>query len=205
MGGRIERRLGLRVFRRGLPFRTAFFYWRAVRVARDDPWASHVMTHEDDFVHIVGTLAKGRRRVVEVGTGCGTTAIGLALADPSCEVSTYDPFFAQDRVAPYVGLARRAARRVSFLMEPGESPSNPPDSVDLVFIDGSHERAATVAAFRAWEPHVVVGGLVAFHDFNPVNWPGVVEAVREDLNLEGEIVGYDLFVWRKQHGTPTST
>jgi hypothetical protein len=35
---------------------------------------------------------------------------------------------------------------------------------------------------------------VAFHDYSPV-WPGVMQAVDEDLHLTGDVFA-DVFVWR---------
>ena len=50
------------------------------------------------------------------------------------------------------------------------------DSVDLVFLDASHDRAAVEADIRAWRPKLRLGGLLAGHDYAP-DHPGVVEAV----------------------------
>ncbi len=63
----------------------------------------------------------------------------------------------------------------------------------MVFIDGSHSRDDTVAAFQAWCPQLRVGGIVAFHDYDDPAYPGVTEAVR-DLGLRGEPRRH-LFVW----------
>jgi hypothetical protein len=76
----------------------------------------------------------------------------------------------------------------------GRGPADPPP-VDAVFIDSSHELEETVATFRTWEPAVVPGGIIAFHDWEDAAYPGVTDAVRE-LGLLGEARGH-LFVWRK--------
>ena len=39
------------------------------------------------------------------------------------------------------------------------------------------------------------GGVIAFHDYDDEDYPGVTEAVRE-LGLQGEARGH-LYVWRK--------
>ncbi len=44
-------------------------------------------------------------------------------------------------------------------------------SIDMLFIDGSHEYADVLADFDGFFPHVVPGGIVAFHDVSD-DWPG---------------------------------
>jgi predicted O-methyltransferase YrrM len=68
-------------------------------------------------------------------------------------------------------------------------------TADLVFIDGSHEREATIAHMQAWRPRLAPGGVVVFHDYENEVWPGVADAIRE-LGLTGETPGGSLFVWR---------
>jgi len=65
--------------------------------------------------------------------------------------------------------------------------------VGLVFVDSAHDRASIVATVHAWRPALKAGGVMAFHDFDHPDWPGVREAT-ETLGLRGDVVG--LFVWR---------
>ena len=164
----------------------------AVREA--DDFTLVAMTRSDDLATVL-RLARGKKRVVEIGTGGGTTTIALALDDRDRFVWSYDvkpPRPTRDR---YLGLAPRdVARRISFLQESGAEPSDPPSSVDFVFIDGSHQREDTVATFRAWRRQLAPGGTIAFHDFGR-NWPGVSEAI-DDLGLKGEVEGL-VFSWRE--------
>lgn len=44
------------------------------------------------------------------------------------------------------------------------------DPIRLLFIDGAHEYEAARSDFLMWQEHVVVGGLVAFHDVD--EWDG---------------------------------
>jgi predicted O-methyltransferase YrrM len=84
--------------------------------------------------------------------------------------------------------------RIEFLTRDGNDPTDGPP-VDFVFIDASHECNDTIHTFRAWEPRVTPGGVVAFHDYADPNWPGVTDAVRR-LGLDGRAHGH-LFVWTK--------
>jgi hypothetical protein len=43
--------------------------------------------------------------------------------------------------------------------------------IHLLFIDGSHKYEDVLADFEGFFPHVVPGGIIAFHDVVP-NWPG---------------------------------
>lgn len=49
-------------------------------------------------------------------------------------------------------------------------------SVDLVFLDASHDRGAVSADIAAWRPKLRPGGRLAGHDYAP-DHPGVIDAV----------------------------
>ncbi len=62
-----------------------------------------------------------------------------------------------------------------------------PAKVDVLFVDTSHEYAATVAECRAYVPRVAPDGVALFHDTNLAGWPGYewdgdVPPVRHALN-----------------------
>ena len=136
-------------------------------------------------------LARGRRNVVELGTGPGWTALALALADRRRRVTTYDPVV-HDHRYEYAALAGDAAERVCWVTAPGTEAEG--EDVDLLFVDSTHEREPTVAEFRAWQPRLAPGAVVAFHDYDHPAFPGVRDAV-EALGLSGEVRG-GMFVTR---------
>ena len=180
------------MYRSGVPLRAVRFFDRAIRRAESDPRGSYVMTKHDDYAFLL-RLARGRIRCVELGTGIGTTALGLAIAEAHREVWTYDPY--PRDLGRYTRLVpAHVSNRVHFISERGDSPSSPPADVDFLFIDSSHARAEVVSEYRAWKPQLAPGAVVAFHDYGPV-WPGVQQAVDEDLRLTGEVHA-DVFVWR---------
>ena len=49
--------------------------------------------------------------------------------------------------------------------------------IRLLFIDGDHSYEASKEDFALWSPHIVPGGLIAFHDIG--DWPGVTAFYRE--------------------------
>jgi predicted O-methyltransferase YrrM len=179
---------------RRLPPRVAWFRHRARRVApRVGDEFSPVSAMRTDELGRLLRLARGRRNVVELGTGTAWTAISLALADGRRRVLSYDPIARPER-EHYLALAGGARNRIELIERPGES--GPPEGAapaELVFIDSSHEREETLAAFSAWSGQLTPNGVVAFHDYDEPLYPGVTEAVRE-LGLEGEVFGH-LFIW----------
>jgi len=173
----------------------AWFRMRARRLAerREDQFTLRSVTRVDELGRLI-ELARGRRRVVELGTGTAWTTIALALADHARQVVSYDPLVWDGR-DEYLALAGSARERIKFVREPGETgppPGAPP--AELVFIDSSHDREPTLAEFAAWREALAPQAVVVFHDYEEPAYPGVTEAVRE-LGLDGERFGH-MFIWR---------
>lgn len=181
---------------RRLPPRVAWFYARALLRARrlGDSFALRSTTRPAD-VALVLELARGRRRVAELGTATGWTAGALALDDRERRVVSFDPVVQQHRDA-YLALLPSAARaRLDLRAETGDAgAAGVAEPVELLFVDSTHSRAGTVAELRAWRPKLAPGALVVLHDYGNPAFPGVAEAVA-DLALEGEARG-GCFVWR---------
>jgi predicted O-methyltransferase YrrM len=138
--------------------------------------------------------ARGRRRVVELGTGTAWTAISLVLADPGREVVSYDPVERPERER-YLRLVSPGARRRLMLVG-ASGDEGPRDSgvVELLYIDSSHHRQDTISEVEAWRLALGEGSLVVFDDFAHPGYPGVEEAVRH-LGLVGD-QRHGLFVHR---------
>ena len=179
-----------------LPPRVALFYSRARRTAArtGDDWSLRSATPPRSLARLL-RLAKGRRRVVEVGTGTAWTTAALALADRERHVLSFDPKAWPQRER-YLRLAGAGATSRIELVEGGGEvgPGTRPWPVDMLFVDGSHERELTVRTFEAWRTALAPGAVVAFHDADNPDYPGVGEAIAE-LGLDGEVEG-DVFVWR---------
>jgi predicted O-methyltransferase YrrM len=168
---------------RALPRRAALFQARAMlRAARlGDDWALQSSTRPADVAELL-RLARGRRNVVELGTATGWTAGALLLAEPQRRLASYDPVQREHRDA-YLALLPRAAReRLQLIQAPGHDARG--KDVELLFIDSSHDRDATVAELEAWQPRLAPGALVVLHDYGNPAYPGVEQAVAE-LALDG--------------------
>ncbi|WP_437327112.1 class I SAM-dependent methyltransferase [Sorangium sp. So ce381] len=60
-------------------------------------------------------------------------------------------------------------------------------SLDLVFLDGSHDRAAVLADLEAWWPRLKPGAVLAGHDHNE-DHAGVMEAVAHFMSRVGRAI-----------------
>jgi predicted O-methyltransferase YrrM len=180
----------------GLPPKVALFYARSRRLARrrHDEWSLHSSTKPADLRELI-RIAKGRREVVEIGTGTAWTSAALALADRKRTITTFDPIVRGEREW-YIGLAGIPVRkRVTFESADGEAGAEDYDGrPSLLYIDGSHERERTIGTFMAWRPKLAPGAIVAFHDYSNPVYPGVREAIGE-LGLNGEVIG-EFYVWK---------
>jgi predicted O-methyltransferase YrrM len=182
-GSRSELRhaLGLRA----LPPRVARFQWRAHRLARSegDEFSLSSATRPADLA-ILLELAAGRKRIAELGTATAWTAASLVLADPGREVITFDPVEHAIRER-YLDLVEAGIRdRITFIAAPGADGPRDPEPIDLLYIDSTHERADTIAEWRAWQRALRPGAIVVFDDYTHPDFPGVRDAVAE-LELDG--------------------
>src|SRR5215218_308254 len=168
---------------RALPPRAAVFQARAMlRAARlGDDWALQSSTRPADVAELL-RLSRGRRRVVELGTATAWTSGALLLADPQRRLTSFDPVEREHRDAYLRLLPRSARERLELVWAPGHEARG--DGVELLFVDSSHDRDATVAEVRAWRPCLAPGALVVLHDYANPAYPGVAQAV-EELGLEG--------------------
>jgi predicted O-methyltransferase YrrM len=176
-----------------LPPRVARFQVRARRLARrtEDGFSLASTTRPADLRTLLA-VARGRRRVVELGTATGWTAISLALADPGRTVLSCD-VVARTEPERYLGLIGGDVRaRIELAVRSGSDGPGDRSPVDLLYIDSSHERAQTIAEVRAWRPVLGPGAVIVFDDYTHPDYPGVCEAVAE-LGLSGDQRG-TLFV-----------
>ena len=146
------------------------------------------------------TRGGGARTLVEIGSyqGRSTVVLGAALRalSPQSRLYAIDPHegivgAADARLnhgSPTFEafLANVAAAGVSELVEPVRSLSYETEwdrPIDLLFVDGLHDRLNVERDFRHFEPFLAEGACVLFHDYAHY-YPGVVEFV--DLLVAGE-------------------
>jgi predicted O-methyltransferase YrrM len=137
--------------------------------------------HTSGEAEVLASLVREARCVVEIGVYEGSSAwvFSDALA-PEADLHLIDPFVDQHGWALRAGwhatpaatrlAVRRRARRggpricwhIARSQDVGRAWTGPP--ADLVFIDGDHSPEACREDWAVWHPHVVPGGVVAFHD-----------------------------------------
>lgn len=171
---------------RTLPPRVALFQWRAWRLARrtEDDF-SRVSRTEARKLAVLLSAARGRRQIVELGTGTAWTAISLVLADPRRVVLSYDPVERPERERYLRLVSPSTRRRLTFVGASGDRGPRDSRTVELLYIDSSHQRQDTISEVEAWRPTLGEGSLMVFDDFAHPDYPGVEDAVR-DLGLAGE-------------------
>lgn len=178
-----------------LPPRVALFQWRAWRLARrlgDD--FSPVSRTGVRKLKVLLDAARGRQRVVELGTGTAWTTISLALADQGRVVQSYDPIERPERELYLQLVGQGAQQRLTFVSASGDEGPRDSRKVELLYIDSEHARDSTISEFEAWRPALGEESIVVFDDFGHPDYPGVEEAVRY-LKLAGD-ARHGLFVHR---------
>ncbi len=162
------------------------FQWRAWRLAGKigDEFSRDSFTRPAKLAVLLD-ISRGRRRVVELGTATGWTALSLLLADQDRTVVSFDPFARgeRDRYARLAGAGVTA--RARFLTAPGDSGPRSSEPIELLYIDSSHCRDETIREVQAWTPVMTTGAIIVFDDFDHPQYPGVRDAVQQ-LGLEGE-------------------
>jgi len=184
----------LRALRVRLPPRVLLFRFRAIALARRTEDRSRRSPLSIWRLSRLLAFARGRDRIVELGTAAGWTAYSLALANSRARVTTYDrePRAGRDRYRRLVPA--RALERVELVLRRGEEGPEQPTSCDLLLIDADHWHPAVREMFDAWYGSVVPGGLVIFDDVAP-EFPDVAQTIA-DLGLSGKRLGR-LFVHQK--------
>ena len=75
------------------------------------------------------------------------------------------------------------------------------NSLDFVFIDGSHLYEAVLADINAWLPKVKTGGIIAGHDIDgPEEFNGVRKAVEEVFGQDFDVVNPSWASWLHKVG-----
>ena len=138
--------------------------------------------------------------VVEVGSWKGRSTIALATGigarpgkgvviavDPHQGSAAHKAYEEGDTFAEFESNLRRAG--VADLVTSVRATSTAARervadrSVDLLFVDGSHELEDVLADIDAWEPALRPGATVAFHD--SISFPGVAGALRARALVRG--------------------
>lgn len=126
------------------------------------------------------SLVKPNDGCVDVGGGRGKTAIVMSLASQNVVsvVSLWNVPGEGVREEMVTNAALAGAPVVHVLGDSLMAAERAPMS-DVVFIDADHSYKAVKADILAWGKVVKPGGIIAFHDCDSVNHPGVSKAIKK--------------------------
>lgn len=142
---------------------------------------------------ILCRLAKGctgRGEIIEIGSWKGRSTVCLATGsragagtkitaiDPHTGSSEHGDVHTFDEFTKNIndkGVADMVEPIVDFSANVGKNWDKP---VELLWIDGAHEYEYVLEDYEVWEPHLVEGGVIAFHD-SPM--PGVWKVIEDHL------------------------
>jgi hypothetical protein len=62
-----------------------------------------------------------------------------------------------------------------------EAERNWKELIEFLWIDGAHEYDLVKLDFEKWVPHLIEGGIIAFHDTTGWLWPGPKRVVEEEI------------------------
>jgi MMP 1-O-methyltransferase len=124
---------------------------------------------EGEALYELARACRGDGVIVEIGSwkGKSTVCLGLGSQDGvGVPVYAVDPH-ADHRFGDFKTNIERAG--IADLVRPIPSLSQTAadgfeESIELLFVDGSHEYDLVLEDFEKWVPKVVDGGWVAFHD-----------------------------------------
>jgi glycosyltransferase involved in cell wall biosynthesis/predicted O-methyltransferase YrrM len=148
------------------------------------------------FLYSIAETKRGNGEIVEIGSCFGRSTIYLAegarhagrgtvwAVDPHTgdiawdlgHVSTYEVFLRNIRK---FGVESRVKPLKMTSKEAAHAWNRTP--IRILFIDGWHSYEAVTEDILLWFPHVLPGGLIVFDDYSNPEFPGVRQAVDEQL------------------------
>jgi predicted O-methyltransferase YrrM len=141
---------------------------------------------EEAFLAQLAKQCTGSGVIVELGSYLGRSTASLAIGSrlgSNVKVYTFDSYEGDSAMETHSGMFQdmknnlHKAGVVDQVVAALDKTHFPPDSfnepVELLFIDADHEPIATKRDFEAWEPKVIVGGKIAFHDTYDIVQGGV--------------------------------
>lgn len=153
--------------------------------------------------HLAEKFAElGFTQGVEIGTCHGKFAQVLCESNPKLKLTTIDPYVAvyQDARTQRIGNEKQSSlyEEAKNRLKPYKCKiikkhsfeavlDFPYESIDFVYIDGSHEFDYIICDIIEWARRVKKGGIISGHDYSEKRMPGVVKSVNiyaEEHNIK---------------------
>jgi len=165
---------------------------------RDVGYTSYCTRWEGAFLEGLASSCPDPARIVEIGTGKGTSLVrilyGLSLHE-DVRVWTID-LLEQEEAREALIESQVPNWRYTFLVgDSAEIGGEDWGPLDMIFVDGSHSYEGVKADVAAWERHLTPEGVMAFHDYKNRKHR-VTKAVDETMvgwervGLAGTLVAY---------------
>ncbi len=132
---------------------------------------------EVDCLYRLGQINHCSGVIVEIGSWKGKSTVALARGASrvhDAKVYAIDPHkplpvegYTEDTEAAFMANIEKtgvADRVVPMIMTSEQAARGWNQPVRLLWIDGDHRYEAANLDFTLWEPHVVIGGIIAMHD-----------------------------------------
>jgi len=152
-----------------------------------DGWLSN---KEASLLYRLARRSKGKGEIVEIGSWKGKSTICLSCGsrdgagtkvtaiDPHTGSSEHGDVYTFDEFKENIKKAG-VEDMVNPIVKTSEDASVGCDKpVELLWIDGAHEEEFVRLDFEKWNPHLIKGGTIAFHDSS---MPGVKVVLEEKL------------------------
>ena len=145
---------------------------------------------EADLLYRLARNCTGRGAIIEIGSwkGKSTTCLALGSRDGAGKkVNAIDPHTGSSehgKVDTFAEFRSNIERNgmtdmVSPIVKPSATVAREwSGPVELLWIDGAHEEEFVREDLLLWEPHLIEGGVVAFHDST---MPGPWKVIEEEL------------------------
>lgn len=138
---------------------------------------------KEPYYYFLYLLAKEMKAqvAVELGTYIGTSAKHIAAGMPGGSVLTVDvnPDAAvQVAKEPVYSNILAVTGNSAFYDWPGKP-------IDILFLDTEHSYNTTIANWRRWAPHVIVGGVILFDD---ASLDDEMKRVMAEVTNEAEVI-----------------
>lgn len=171
--------------------------------------------HSAEDAAVLLEVARGARRVVEIGVYEGSSAVVLCeVLGSDAELHLVDPFGRHPDALPSGwGATEWATRRAVARARRRRGPEAPDvqwhaclsaelasrwqGEVDLVFIDGDHSESGCELDWSEWHRFVALGGHVVFHDARADRpggrgLPGPTAVVTRHFRTSGGTPGWEI-------------
>lgn len=129
-----------------------------------------------------------RSKILELGTCCGFSTLYLASANSSGEIHTIE---GSEEIAKIASQNFKRFNSLNIRQYIGKFRDLLPEilpklsQIDLAFIDGHHDRCATIEYFETIEPYIRSGGFMIFDD---ITWSKGMKKAWEHISRDKRVL-----------------